>query len=143
MLERSRAALAKALEGGKQLTRAELGTVLQRARIDVSDGQRLGHLMMEAELDAVICSGARRGKQSTYALLDERAPLAPRLSRDEALAELATRYFATRAPGHGARLRVVVGPDRGRREAGRRSGAAGRAAAGRRDGTQRPSAAQL
>ena len=52
---------------------------------------------MRAELDGVICSGARRGKQFTYALLDERVP--PReLTRDEALAELTRRYFTSRGP---------------------------------------------
>jgi hypothetical protein len=53
---------------------------------------------MHAELDAVICSGPRRGKQFTYALLDERAPNARRLQRDEALAELVERYFTAHGP---------------------------------------------
>ena len=30
--------------------------------------------MMYAELEGLICSGARRGKQFTYALLEERVP---------------------------------------------------------------------
>src|SRR5438309_1389889 len=53
-----------------------------------------------AQLDAVICSGPRRGKQFTYALLDERCPKAatPVLSRDEALAELTSRYFRSHGP---------------------------------------------
>jgi hypothetical protein len=54
--------------------------------------------MMSAELDGIICSGARRGKQFTYALLEERAPHAKTRSRDESLAELTRRYFATRGP---------------------------------------------
>jgi len=90
--------LARALEGGVHLTRAEIATVLERARIDASDGLRVGHILMQAELDAVICSGARRGKQITYALLDERAPLTKPVDRDEALATLAERYFSTRSP---------------------------------------------
>jgi hypothetical protein len=53
---------------------------------------------MQAELDRVICSGTPRGKQQTYALLDLRAPGAKRLARDEAIAELARRYFTTRGP---------------------------------------------
>ena len=54
--------------------------------------------MMRAELDALIASGPRRGKQFTYALLDERAPPGRTLARDEALAELAGRYFASHGP---------------------------------------------
>jgi hypothetical protein len=96
---RSAAALTKALRGGNHLTRTELARVLAGAGIPAA-GQRLGHLMARAEIDAVICSGARRGKQATYALLDERAPAAaprPR-PRDDALAELARRYFASHGP---------------------------------------------
>jgi hypothetical protein len=90
--------IAKSLEGGKSLTRQELARILERKKIDVSPSQRLGHLMMRAELDGLICSGPRRGKLQTYALIEERAPKAPRLDRDEALLELATRYFTTRGP---------------------------------------------
>ena len=98
VFRRSNAALTRALRDGKQLTRAELAQVLRRARVDASGTQRLGHLMMRAELDGVVCSGARRGKQSTYALLEERVPRTPALDRDAALLELTTRYFATRGP---------------------------------------------
>ena len=98
VFRRSNAALTRALRDGQQLTRAELAAVLRRARIGVDGSQRLGHLMMQAELDAVVCSGARRGKQFTYALLEERVPAAPTLDRDEALLELTKRYFATRSP---------------------------------------------
>ena len=98
VFRRSNRIIARALEGGRQLTRSELSLVLRKAGIDVKGTQRLAHLMMQAELDAVICSGARRGKQFTYALLDERAPATPVLDRDEALMRLATIYFTTRGP---------------------------------------------
>jgi hypothetical protein len=97
VLKKSNAALTKALQGGKQLTRAELGSILQKAGLAI-DGLRLGHLTAHAEIDGVICSGARRGKQFTYALLDERAPQAKTLERDEALAELTKRYFRSHGP---------------------------------------------
>jgi hypothetical protein len=95
---RSHAALAKALQGGKQLTRDELRGVLNQAGIATDGELRMGYIMMHAELDGVVCSGARRGKQFTYTLLDERAPHAKPLERDAALAELARRYFLSRGP---------------------------------------------
>jgi hypothetical protein len=98
VFRRSTEAIVRALRDGKQLTRAELGAVLHRAKINVEGSQRLGHLLLRPELDGIICSGARRGKQFTYALLDERVPPAPPLGRDEALLELTRRYFATRSP---------------------------------------------
>ena len=98
VFRRSNAAITKALAGGKCLTRSELRLVMQRARIKTPTGQHVGHVMMQAELDGVVSSGPRRGKQFTYALLDERAPASPRLTRDEALLELTRRYFTTRSP---------------------------------------------
>jgi hypothetical protein len=98
VLRRSRTVLTKALEGSKHLTRAELSVAMQRARINTEGTERLARLVMHAELDGLICSGVRRGKQHTYALLEERAPRAQALDRDEALYELAKRYFNTRGP---------------------------------------------
>lgn len=97
VLKRSTALLTEALRGGTQLTRAEIGQVLRDGGIEAS-GMRLGYVLMHAELEAVICSGARRGKQFTYALLDDRAPEARTLERDEALAELTRRYFPSHGP---------------------------------------------
>ena len=98
VIRRSNAALARALHGGAHLTRTELAAALRRARLHAEGTQRLAHLVMHAELDAVICSGPRRGKQFTYALLDERVPPAAPIGRDEALHAVTTRYFATRSP---------------------------------------------
>ena len=96
LLRRSRALLEKALRDGNHLTRNQLAAVFEGAGIHV-DPLRLGHLVMHAELDAVIVSGPRRGKQMTYALLEERVPAARRFDRGEALAEYTRRYFT----GHG------------------------------------------
>lgn len=65
---------------------------------DTKDRLRSTFVIMQAELEGVICSGARRGKQHTYALLEERAPQAKRLERDEALTELTRRYFRSHGP---------------------------------------------
>jgi hypothetical protein len=54
--------------------------------------------MMHGELEGLICSGGMRGKQHTYALLEERVPPAARFSREEALAELTLRFFRSHGP---------------------------------------------
>ena len=97
VFRQSNKVLVAALRGGKQLTRDILRNVLQQARISTS-GLRLVYILARAELDGVICSGARQGKQFTYALLDERAPQTKDLSRDECLSELTRRYFASHGP---------------------------------------------
>jgi hypothetical protein len=79
------------------LTRVELAERLRRANLPLS-GIRLAHAAMYAELESVICSGPRAGKHSTYALVAERAPAPRDLSGDEALAELARRFFRSHGP---------------------------------------------
>jgi hypothetical protein len=95
-LDRCEAVIAESLTGGNSLTRTQLAGRLNAAGIEAK-GQRLGHIVMHAELDLIICSGPMEGKQHTYALLDERAPGMSSLDGDEALAELTLRFFT----GHG------------------------------------------
>jgi hypothetical protein len=97
-LKRGHTALIKALRGGQHLTREELGEALEKAGVAEAKGQRLAYLVMHAELEGVICSGPRRGKQFTYALLEERVSPVQVLKRDEALTEFARRYFASHGP---------------------------------------------
>ena len=97
ILKRCRALIERALRDGRQLTRAEVGSSLRRGGVDVS-GPALGQVMMNAELDGLVCSGARKDKQFTYALLEERAPRGRIVTRDEALGQLARRYFASHGP---------------------------------------------
>lgn len=87
----------KAMQGGKQLTRTEIVSALHQANI-ATDDLRLTILLMKAELEQLICSGAKQGKQFTYALLDERAPATPIIHRDEAVAQLVLRYFISHGP---------------------------------------------
>lgn len=98
MLRRGSEILGKALQGGKFLTRPELVEALQKKKI-TADNLQMVHYLIFAELENIVCSGPRVGKQFTYALLDERAPQkAAKFNRDEALAKLAERYFASRGP---------------------------------------------
>jgi hypothetical protein len=97
VLARARVVLERALRDHTYLTRAEIAKALQQARI-LCNPLRLSLIVMRAEVDALICSGPRRGKHFTYALVDERAPRAKTLTRDEALAELTSRYFASHGP---------------------------------------------
>ncbi|HEX6372198.1 MAG TPA: winged helix DNA-binding domain-containing protein [Longimicrobium sp.] len=93
----ARRLLVDALHGGNRLARGELQRVLEAAGI-AAKGLGMAYILMDAELDCVICSGPLKGRQHTYALLDERVPDAPPRSRDEALAELVARYFTSRGP---------------------------------------------
>lgn len=96
--KRTHRILVKALQGGKHLTRTELKKALNRAGIAADDTVRMAHIMLRAELDGVVCSGKRVGKQFTYALLEERVPPVKSLIREEALAKLTLRYFTSHGP---------------------------------------------
>src|SRR2546426_1983179 len=88
--------IARELQGGKQLSRNALYTLLERAHI-ATDSSRGLHILGRLAHDGLLCFGARAGKQPTFALLDEWVPGAKSLPHDEALAMLALRYFT----GHG------------------------------------------
>ncbi|MEP6850373.1 MAG: winged helix DNA-binding domain-containing protein [Acidobacteriota bacterium] len=96
-LNRTTKIIARALEGEVHLTRQELMAVIARKGI-LTNPQRGIHIMFKAELDGVVCNGKRRGKQFTYALMDERVPQSAPLPKDVACARLATRYFTSHGP---------------------------------------------
>lgn len=98
MFRKSHKTIEKSLANHQYRTRTQLKAVLDKAGVNTEGTQRLAHLMMQAELDGLICSGPRVGKQFTYALVSERAPTSRELEGDDALAELTRRYFASRAP---------------------------------------------
>ena len=98
VFKRSNKVFTKMLQGEKYQTRSALKSALSAAGIDANDPVRMAHILLRAELDGVICSGPRIGKQFTYALLEERVPAAKTLERDEALAELTRRYFTSHGP---------------------------------------------
>jgi hypothetical protein len=95
-LDRSNAAIADAVASGAR-TRSDLAVALNARGISTG-GQRLAYLLMHAELSALICSGPTSGPEHTYVAFDQRVLPAGGPTGDEALAQLAWRYFSTRGP---------------------------------------------
>jgi hypothetical protein len=95
-LLRSRRILERALAGGMRLTRPELFALLERGGVSAS-GQRGIHILWMLAHEGVLCFGPPRGRQQTFVLLDEWLPAADPITRAEALAKIALRYFG----GHG------------------------------------------
>lgn len=96
-LARCREVFCKVLHGGKQKTRDEMHAALESAGISTS-GQRGYHILWNAALHGLICFAATSGKEQTFVLLDEWVAPTQNKTRDEALAELALRYFTSRGP---------------------------------------------
>ncbi|MDB6129744.1 MAG: hypothetical protein JWM04_851 [Verrucomicrobiales bacterium] len=84
------------LQGDRQVSRDDLLAVLEREGIKAGP-QRGYHILWRLAQEGVICFGARQGKQHTFALLEEWAPMVRKPEREAALATLAERYFT----GHG------------------------------------------
>lgn len=97
IINKSKTVIEKVLEGGNHFTREELMFHLQNVHIS-TEGQRAAHLLLICELDGMICSGAVQEKKQTYTLLEERVLKPLSISREEALAELARRYFTSHGP---------------------------------------------
>lgn len=97
VLEKSKRLCIKALQGGKQLTRLAMYQVLEAGGIHTS-GQRGLHIFGHLAQIGVLCFGVREGKQPTLTLLDEWAPHAKSLPKDEAVATLVYRYFTSHGP---------------------------------------------
>jgi hypothetical protein len=97
MLNKSHTVLTKALEDSNHLTREEILAVLKNHKLPVA-AQQLSHILMNAELHKVICSGRLKNKKISYALFDERVPKRAELHHEEALAKLARIYFTSHGP---------------------------------------------
>lgn len=97
VLSKSNTIMEKALSGNNHLTREELAVLLNDAGIATNDN-RLSHIMVQAEMEGIVCSGATKSKKQTYALLQERVPKTKNFTKEEALAKLARAYFSSHGP---------------------------------------------
>ena len=85
------------LDEASDRTRAELAAALADRGEDLT-GQQLMLLLGRLEVLGVVCSGIPRDGEHTYALFADRVPAPRRLDRDDALAEIALRYFTSHGP---------------------------------------------
>jgi hypothetical protein len=97
LFARCRRLFEKALRGGGRKTRDEMYALLRDAGVP-PDGQRGIHILQRLAQDGVLCFGPRNGRQQTFVLLDEWVPEVKPRPRDEALADLALRYFTSHGP---------------------------------------------
>ena len=94
---RAEKALVRALQGGKQLSRNAMYQVLESAKIASASGRGL-QILTYLSLNKLLCFGSREGKHPTFRLFEEWISAAQQKSTEEALAELARRYFTSHGP---------------------------------------------
>jgi hypothetical protein len=96
-LETARTAAQEALAGGHALTRGQMHELFVRAGVSV-ESQRGYQILWYLAQTGTLCFGPPQPKQQTFVLLDEWVGQPRRLERDEALGELAERYFSSHGP---------------------------------------------
>lgn len=87
----------KVLSGNNYLTREEFYSELDRNKIAVS-GQVKYHIIWRMAQDQLICFAKEKNNKPTLALLEEWIPRTKTLDGEEALLELAKRYFHSHGP---------------------------------------------
>jgi len=97
IFKRTNEIIEKLLRGNNHLTRTEIITEIKKKKIS-ADNLLAIHIMFDAELNSIVCNGPMRGKQFTYALMDERIPTAKSLTPEEALHRLSMKYFTSHRP---------------------------------------------
>lgn len=85
------------LAGGRCRLRSQLLESFEAAGI-ATKNQRGYHILWNLSQRGLICFGPHEGKQPTFVLLDEWIPKSRELAGDEALGELAQRYFTSHGP---------------------------------------------
>lgn len=94
---KSNQVIESAFANHKYLTREQLYVELEQNK--VGGGKDCwSHLIFLAELEGILCSGIKQDKNQTYAILGDRVPRPASISRDEALAKLAFKFFSSHCP---------------------------------------------
>lgn len=96
IFEKSSKIITKELRG-KQLTRKEIYSILEKNGIDSKKSKGLfilGYLSQKA----VVCLASHRGKQPTFALFDEWIKNSKKIDKKESLKEITKRYFQSHGP---------------------------------------------
>lgn len=96
-VDRCRCFVRKLLQGGKRATRDQLRAAMEEKRI-LGEGHGAYHVMRRLAHEGLVCFGPRIGKQHSVVLLEEWVAPAKPISRDQALARLAQRYFQSHGP---------------------------------------------
>ena len=90
-------ALQELLAGNKSLPKKVIAEELASLGF-LLDDKLLTSLLVRSEIEGLLCSGQMQGREATWALLSERVSTVCSLTPDEALKQLAIKYFRSHSP---------------------------------------------
>ena len=90
-------AMQELLAGGKSLPKRAIAEELASLGF-LLDDRLLTSLLVRSEIEGILCSGVMQGREATWALLSERVSTVCSLTPDEALKQLALKYFRSHSP---------------------------------------------
>ncbi len=96
-LQRCNELIVRALQDSQELTRRDLLAMLEKNGISTK-GLRALHILQRASLEGLVCQAAAIKNNPTHFLMDRLPPQPKALAYDEAIIELAKRYFASHGP---------------------------------------------
>lgn len=94
---KSQEVLRRVLQGKRSLTRSEIKALFKDQEVP-AEGQQVPYLLQRATLDGLICHGPKLGREATFVLVPEWIEPGSSLNREEALRNLALRYFSSHGP---------------------------------------------
>ena len=89
--------LIKGMQNSNHLTRDELSKLFSKSGINI-EGLRLSLILHRASIERIICNGSKKGNSQTFALFDEIVPKTKSFIKEEALTNLALKYFSSHGP---------------------------------------------
>lgn len=90
-------ALQELFAGSKSLPKKAIAEELKSLGF-LLDDRLLTSLLVRSEIEGLLCSGVMQGREVTWALLSERVPTIYSLTPDDALKQLALKYFRSHSP---------------------------------------------
>lgn len=85
------------LKSEKHVTREDIVARLEKEKFNITEN-RVSHILMQAELDGIMCKGKIISNSHAYTLMEEWVPTKKELTREEALNKLALKYFSSHSP---------------------------------------------
>ena len=97
VIEKTKKLFYAALKKERILTRLQMYDILDKGRVPSKNN--LGyHMLYRAAWDGLICFGPMHEKEQTFVLLDDHIKERSELSNEQAISELALRYFSSHGP---------------------------------------------